>query len=68
MDKILCEKLYDTYYMRIYSFAMTLSGDSTLSEEIAQETFYRVLVAEKSFFRGESDEFTWLCSIARNLF
>ena len=68
MDKILCEKLYDTYYMRIYSFAMTLSGDSTLSEEIAQETFYRVLVAEKSSFRGESDEFTWLCSIAKNLF
>ena len=68
MDKILCEKLYDTYYMRIYSFAMTMSGDSSLSEEIAQETFYRVLVAEKSSFRGESDEFTWLCSIAKNLF
>jgi RNA polymerase sigma-70 factor (ECF subfamily) len=68
VDRILCEKLYDTYYMRIYSFAMTMSGDSSLSEEIAQETFYRVLVAEKSAFRGESDEFTWLCSIARNLF
>ena len=27
------EKMYDAYYMRVYSFTMTLTGDRTLSEE-----------------------------------
>ncbi len=68
MDQILCEKLYETYFMRVYSFVMTLAGDSGLAEEITQDTFYRALLSERSAFRGESDEFTWLCSIAKNLF
>ena len=68
MDKILCEKMYETYYMRVYSFIMTLAGNSSLAEEITQETFYRALLSERTDFRGESGEFTWLCAIARNLF
>ena len=68
MDKILCEKMYETYYMRVYSFIMTLAGNSSLAEEITQETFYRALLSERTAFRGESGEFTWLCAIARNLF
>ena len=59
--------LYEACYMRVFSFVMTLSGDSALSEEITQETFLRAF-RNKNGFRGESDEATWLCAIARNLF
>ena len=67
MEKGAFEKLYETYYMRVYSYVMTLAKKQQLAEEITQETFYRAFTA-KSTFRGESNEVTWLCSIARNLF
>ena len=59
------EKLYETCYMRVFSYAMTLAGDRHRAEEIAQETFYRALTRMNSF-RGESDQMTWLCAIAKN--
>lgn len=61
------EKLYEAYYMRVFSFAMTLAGDRAQAEEITQETFFRAF-SRQSAFRGEADEATWLCAIARNLF
>lgn len=60
------EKLYQTYYMRVFSFAMTLTGERTQAEEITQEVFFRAL-SRRDSFRGESDEGTWLCAIAKNL-
>ena len=61
------EKLYRTYYMRVFSFAMTLTGDRSQAEEITQETFFRA-ISKRDGFRGEADEATWLCAIAKNLF
>ena len=61
------EKLYEAYYMRVFSYVMTLSGDRSQAEEITQETFFRAF-SKQSGFRGESDEATWLCAIAKNLF
>lgn len=61
------EKLYQTYYMRVFSFAMTLTGDRSQAEEITQETFFRA-ISKRNSFRGEADEATWLCAIAKNLF
>ena len=61
------ERLYRTCYMRVFSFAMTLTGNREQAEEITQETFFRA-ITRGSGFRGESDEVTWLCAIARNLF
>ena len=61
------EKLYDAYYMRVFSYAMTLTADRHLAEEIAQETFFRAF-SRLGSFRGESDEATWLCAIAKNLY
>ena len=60
-------QMYETYYMRVFSYAMTLSGDRIQAEEITQEAFFRAL-SKQSTFRGEADEVTWLCSIAKNLF
>ncbi len=61
------EKLYEAYYMRVFSYVMTLSGDRLQAEEITQEAFFRAFTG-KSGYRGESGEVTWLCAIARNLF
>ena len=59
------EKLYETGYMRVFSYAMTLAGERSQAEEITQETFFRAF-SKQSEFRGESDEVTWLCAIAKN--
>ena len=61
------QRLYETYYMRVYSYVMTLAGNIDLAEEITQETFYRAMTTGQAY-RGDSDECTWLCAIAKNLF
>ncbi|MDR0952374.1 MAG: RNA polymerase sigma factor [Oscillospiraceae bacterium] len=61
------EQLYNTYYMSVYSFVMTLAKNRELAEEITQKTFFKALTAV-SKHRGEASELTWLCSIAKNLF
>ena len=60
-------RLYEACYMRVFSYVMTLAGDRSLAEELTQETFYRAFTRQREF-RGESDEVTWLCAIAKNLF
>ena len=67
VDREKTEKMYAAHYMRVFSYAMTLSGDRTLAEEITQETFFRAF-SRQGEFRQESDEATWLCAIAKNLF
>ena len=66
MDREACEKMYNAYYMRVFSYVMTLSGDRSLAEEITQETFCRAFSKAESF-RSQSEEITWLCAIAKNL-
>lgn len=61
------EKLYESYYMRVFSYAMTLTGDRMEAEEITQETMFRA-ISHRNSFRGDSDEVTWLCAIAKNYF
>lgn len=61
------EQLYNTYYMQVYSFVMTLVKNQHDPEEITQKTFFKAM-ATKRRYRGESSEFTWLCAIAKNLF
>lgn len=60
------DQLYNTYYMRIYSFVMTLSKNRDTSEEITQKTFFKAITTGKKY-RGGATEFTWLCAIAKNL-
>ena len=67
MDKKTAEKLYEAFYMKVFSYVMTLAKDRGDAEEITQETFFRAISTEKSF-RGDSDSFTWLCAIAKNIF
>lgn len=59
------EKLYNTYYMEVYSYVMTLLKNAQQAEEITQEVFFKALKAKESF-QSKSGEFTWLCAIAKN--
>lgn len=61
------EQLYNTYYMQVYSFVMTLAKNQHISEEITQKTFFKVMTSN-SQYREDSSELTWLCAIAKNLF
>ena len=67
MDKNTAEKLYEAFYMKVFSYVMTLTKDRNDAEEITQETFFRAISTDKSF-RGDSDSYTWLCAIAKNIF
>lgn len=61
------EKIYNSYYMQVYSYSVTLTKNPELAEEITQHTFVKALSAG-SRFAGRSDELTWLCAIAKNLY
>ena len=61
------EKLYRSYYMQVYSYAVSLSRDRALAEDITEETFYRAATASATFNK-RSSELTWLCAIAKNLY
>ena len=61
------EKLYNSYYMQVYSYAVALTKNPEQAEEIAQHPFVKAL-SSKAGYKGKSSELTWLCSIAKNLY
>nr|WP_279386199.1 RNA polymerase sigma factor [Neobittarella massiliensis] len=61
------EQLYNTYYMQVYSYVMTLGKDRQLAEEITQKTFFKVMTTAHGY-RGAAATLTWLCAIAKNLY
>ena len=67
MDKKTAEKLYEAFYMKVFSYVMTLTNNQDEAMEITQETFFRAISTSQTF-RGESKSYTWLCAIAKNLF
>ena len=60
------EKLYQTYYMEVFSYVMTIVKSAGQAEEITQEVFFKALKIENRY-SGKSSELTWLCAIAKNL-
>lgn len=67
MEKNTAEKLYEAFYMKVFSYVMTLTRDRNDAMDITQETFLRAISTSREF-RGESDCYTWLCAIAKNIF
>lgn len=60
------EDLYKKYHQDLFEFVFYMTRDRTLTEDLVQEVYIRVLRSYNSF-RGESSEKTWLFSIARNV-
>jgi RNA polymerase sigma-70 factor (ECF subfamily) len=57
--------LFETYKDRIYSVALRYSGDVTLAQDIAQETFVKLFSTIGSF-RGDSRFESWLYRLVVN--
>lgn len=58
--------VFRDYYQRVYRFLLALSGSPHQAEELAQEVFYRALLALPRY-RDDGHMFTWLCTIGKNL-
>lgn len=61
------EQLYNSYYMQVYSFVMTLAKNRDFAEEITQKTFFKAM-HKRQDYQGNASESTWLCAIAKHLF
>ncbi len=60
------EEIYIDNYELVYKYLLANSHDENISEELAQETFYRA-VKNINKFNENSKISTWLCKIAKNL-
>ena len=59
------EEIYERHFRDVYRFALSLTQDRALAEEIAQDTFFKALKALDRF-DGSKDIRAWLFTIARN--
>jgi len=64
-DRKAFELLYETYFRRIYRFALRRLGDAGEAEDVAQEVFLTVMKALPSF-QGTSSLLVWMFGITRN--
>ncbi|HHU63586.1 MAG TPA: RNA polymerase sigma factor [Clostridiales bacterium] len=61
------EEIYCQYFTDVYKYALSLTRNEALAEEITQETFFKALKAIDNF-KGQCKLRVWLCQIARNTY
>lgn len=61
------EAIYIEHFFDVYRYILSLCRDTSMAEEITQETFYRAMESF-SHFRSESSVFVWLCQIGKNTY
>lgn len=61
------EQIYEQYFRDVYLYLRGLSADTGTAEELAQETFMKVMKSLDSF-DGSKDIKAWLFVIARNTY
>jgi RNA polymerase sigma-70 factor (ECF subfamily) len=59
------EMLYESYFPRVYRFALKRLGDPAEAEDVTQEVFFTVFKALESF-EGKSTLLVWIFGITRN--
>jgi RNA polymerase sigma-70 factor (ECF subfamily) len=64
-DRAAFELLYDTYFQRVYRFALKRLGDPGEAEDVTQEVFFTVFRVLGSF-QGNSSLLVWIFGITRN--
>lgn len=57
---------YNNYGKKVYLYLISLCHDYDTAQELTQETFYQAIKHLKKY-DGTSTVYTWLCSIAKNL-
>lgn len=61
------EKLYEAYFDKVYYYLITLSKNNKISEDIAQDTFFKAL----QYISANKDAYincSWLIKVARNTY
>ena len=61
------EQLYRDYYKKIYAFLYRMCRNVHTAEDLAQETFYQAYLSIHRF-KGDSEVYTWLASIAKHIY
>ena len=61
------EEVYRLYFRDVYKYALSLTGDEHIAEELTQETFFKALRAIDRF-DGRCKIYVWLCQIAKNTY
>lgn len=64
--KALFDSFYEKYHQDIYNYVFYMVKNKTITEDLVQDVYIRVLKSYESF-RGESSEKTWAFSIARHV-
>jgi RNA polymerase sigma-70 factor, ECF subfamily len=64
-DPVAFRHWYDLVLPRVYRYLLARCGDSSLAEELTQQTFVEA-IRHRGKFDGRSDVVTWLCAIGRN--
>jgi len=61
------DEVYNLYFKDVYKYALSLSQNETIAEEITQDTFYKALKSITSY-DGRCKPYVWLCQIAKNTY
>lgn len=66
MDMQEFEIVYRAHYKMVYQYALSLTREESVAEDLVQEAFLRYCRSIDKF-RGECSETSWLCGIVKNL-
>lgn len=61
------EEVYRTHFTYVYRYALGLTANPELAQEITSTTFFKAINALDRY-RGTGSITTWLCSIAKNTY
>ena len=64
-DPVAFRHWYEQVLPRVYRYLLARVGDTSLAEELTQQTFVEA-IRKRRAFDGRSDVVTWLCAIGRN--
>ena len=59
--------VYNKYFRDVYCYALALTKNESLAEELTQETFFKALKSIEQF-DGRCRLYVWLCQIAKNTY
>ena len=64
-DIQMMQSLFERYHIRIYNYCLKLTKNRAVSEDITQDTFYKIIKYRKSF--KDKTFAAWIFTITRNL-
>jgi RNA polymerase sigma-70 factor (ECF subfamily) len=66
-EKIAIDALYDMYSSSLYGVISRIITDTSIAEDVLQETFIKIWHSFSSYSAEKGRLFTWMVNVARNL-